>query len=94
VLAPTLFGIFFWLLLDHAFGTSQEGIYLRSRSDGRLFNLSRLRAKTFTGKVVLRDMLSADDAAWKYLVLANTYTFDNIHLPSIFSVAVQVGAGE
>ena len=28
VLTPTLFGIFFTLLLRHAFGTAQEGIYL------------------------------------------------------------------
>ena len=31
VLAPTLFGIFFALLLKHAFGTSKEGIYLHTR---------------------------------------------------------------
>ena len=30
VLAPTLFGIFFALLLKHAFGTATEGIYLRT----------------------------------------------------------------
>ena len=52
VLAPTLFGIFFSLLLKHAFGTSTEGVYLHTRSDGQLFNLARLR-----------DMLFADDAA-------------------------------
>ena len=46
VLAPTLFGIFFGMLLKHAFDTTTEGIYLRTRSDGRLFNLARLRAKT------------------------------------------------
>lgn len=63
VLAPTLFGIFFALLLKHAFGASTEGIYLRSRSDGRLFNLARLRSKTKTRKVLIRDMLFADDAA-------------------------------
>ena len=63
VLAPTLFGIFFSLLLRHAFGTSKEGIYLRSRSDGKLFNTARLRAKTKTRSVFLRDMLFADDAA-------------------------------
>ncbi len=63
VLAPTLFGIFFALLLKHAFGTSREGIYLRTRSDGRLFNLARLRAKTKVRKVLIRDMLFADDAA-------------------------------
>ena len=46
VLAPTLFGIFFALLLRHAFGTALERICLRTRSDGRLFNLGGLRAKT------------------------------------------------
>ena len=46
VLAPTLFGIFFATLLKHAFEKSTEGIYLRTRSDGNLFKLSRLRAKT------------------------------------------------
>ena len=63
VLAPTLFGIFFGLLLKHAFDITTEGIYLRTRSDGRLFNLARLRAKTKARKVIIRDMLFADDAA-------------------------------
>ena len=63
VLAPTLFGIFFALLLKHAFGSTTEGIYLRTRSDGRLFNLARLRAKTKVRKVLIRNMLFADDAA-------------------------------
>ena len=63
VLAPTLFGIFFGLLLKHAFDTTTEGIYLRTRSDGRFFNLARLRAKTKVRKVLIRDMLFADDAA-------------------------------
>ena len=62
-MAPTLFGIFFGLLLKHAFDTTIEGIYLRTRSDGRLFNLARLRAKTKVRKVLIRDMLFADDAA-------------------------------
>ena len=63
VLAPTLFGIFFGLLLKHAVDTTTEGIYLRTRSDGRLFNLARLRAKTEVREVLIRDMLFADDAA-------------------------------
>ena len=46
LLAPTLFGILFALLLSHAFGTALEGICLRTRSDGRLFNLGHLRTKT------------------------------------------------
>ena len=63
VLVPTLFGICFGLLLKHAFDTTTEGIDLRTRSDGRLFNLARLRAKTKVRKVLIMDMLFADDAA-------------------------------
>ena len=51
------------MLLKHAFDTTTEGIYLRTRSDGRLFNLARLRAKTKVRKVLIRDMLFADDTA-------------------------------
>ena len=68
VLAPTLFGIFFALLLRHTFGTASEGICLQTRSDGRLFNLGHLRAKTKVHETLIRDMLFADDAA------ANTQT--------------------
>ena len=63
VLAPTLFGILFGLLLKHAFATTTEGIYLRTQSDGRLFNLACLRAKTKVREVLIRVMLFADDAA-------------------------------
>ena len=62
VLAPTLFGIYFALLLRHAFGTTSEGICLGTRSDGRLFNIGHLRAKTKVREVLIRDMLFADDA--------------------------------
>ena len=63
VLAPTLFGIFFALLPRHPFGTAQEGIYLQTRSDGSLFNLAHLKARTKVCEVLIRDMLFADDAA-------------------------------
>lgn len=46
VLTPTLFDIFFALLLKYAFGTSTGGVYLHARADGRLFNLVRLKAKS------------------------------------------------
>ena len=46
VLAPMLFGTLFGLLLKHILDTTTEGIYFRTRSDDRLFNLARLRAKT------------------------------------------------
>ena len=63
VLAPTLFGIFFAVMLKHAFGPAAEGIYLRTRVEGKLFNLSRLRARTKVHLRCLRDFLLTDDAA-------------------------------
>ena len=63
VLAPTLFGIFFSMLLQYAFADCEEGIYIRTRADGKLFNLARLRAKTKVMEVLIREMLFADDAA-------------------------------
>ena len=63
VLAPTLFGVFFSLLLSHAFSESEDGVFLRMRSDGKLFNLSCLRAKTKVRQLLLQEMLFADDAA-------------------------------
>ena len=36
---------------------------LHTRPDGKLFSLSRLRAKTKAREVLVRDMLSADDDA-------------------------------
>ena len=63
VLAPTLFGIFFSLVLKHAFGNSLEGVFLRTRFDGKLFNLSRLKANTKVTELLIRDLLFADDAA-------------------------------
>ena len=62
VLAFILFDIFS-LLLKHAFKSSIDGIYLHSRSDGHLFDIARLRAKSKTRTVNIRDVLFADDAA-------------------------------
>ena len=63
ILAPNLFGIFFALLLKHVFKRSTYGVCLHSRSDGCLFNISRLHAKTKTRTVTIRDLLFADNAA-------------------------------
>ena len=63
ILTLTLFGIFFALLLKHAFKRSTDGVYLHFRSDSCLFNISRLCAKTKTRTVTIRDLLFADDAA-------------------------------
>ncbi|XP_047490913.1 uncharacterized protein LOC125040403 [Penaeus chinensis] len=63
VLAPTLFGIFFSMLLQYAFKDCSEGVYIHTRADGKLLYIARLRAKTKVREVLIREMLFADDAA-------------------------------
>ena len=41
VLTPTLFGIFSSMLLQYAFADCSEGVYIRTRADGKLFNIQR-----------------------------------------------------
>ena len=62
VLAPTLFAIYFAALLQHAFDGIEDGIHLRTRFDGSLFNLKRLKSKQLTTEVLIRSLLLADDA--------------------------------
>ena len=62
-LAPTLFAIHFAALLQHAFGGNEDGIYLRTRFDGSLFSLKRLKSKRLTSEVLTRELLFVDDAA-------------------------------
>ncbi|KAI8495103.1 hypothetical protein Bbelb_270890 [Branchiostoma belcheri] len=63
VMAPTLFSIYFAVLLRYAFKGNQDGVYIRSRTDGSLFNLARLRARSKTVESLCRELLFADDAA-------------------------------
>ena len=67
VLAPTLFAIFFAALLQHAFGGNEDGIYLRPRFDGSLFNLKKKpphqKSKRLTTEVLIRELLFSDAAA-------------------------------
>ena len=51
------------MLLGHALESSEEGIFLHTRTDGRLFNLAHLRAKTKVQHVLIRESLFTDDAA-------------------------------
>ena len=63
MLAPTLFNTFFSMLLTYAFKESTDGIFLHTRKDGRLYNTARLKAKTKVRKILIREMLFADNAA-------------------------------
>ena len=63
ILASTLFGIFFSMLLQYTFKDCNEGVYIHIRADGKLFNIARLCAKTKVTHVLIRGMLFVDDAA-------------------------------
>ena len=63
VLAPTLFAIYFAALFQHAFDGKEDGLYRRTRFNGSLFNLKRLKSKRLTTEVLIRGLLFADDAA-------------------------------
>ncbi|CAH1266354.1 Hypp3340 [Branchiostoma lanceolatum] len=63
VLAPTLFAIFFSMMLREAKEDLTEGIYIRFRTDGSIFNLRRLLARTKTLEELILDLLFADDCA-------------------------------
>ena len=63
VLAPTLFSMMFSAMLTDAFQSRNMGIDLRYRTDGKLFNLRRLQAKTKVKTTTARDFLFADDCA-------------------------------
>lgn len=63
VLAPTLFGIFFSVLLMIAFKNCDFGVHLHTRRDGRLFHVNLLKYKKNRYEVLVRELLYADDAA-------------------------------
>ena len=50
-------------MLKIGFGNATEGIHLYTRTDGKLFNLSRLNAQTKTQEKLIRERLYADDTA-------------------------------
>ena len=63
VLAPILFSIFFSIMLREAKDDLPDGIYILFRSDGSLFNLRRLLARTKTIGELIIELLFADDCA-------------------------------
>ena len=63
VLASTLFSMMFSDMLTDAFQDGDNGIPIRYRFDGKLFNLRRLQAKSKVRTEVLDEFLFADDMA-------------------------------
>lgn len=63
VLAPTLFALYLTAVLELCPAANDEGIHMKTRSDGGLFNVSRLRASTKVRKICAAELLYADDSA-------------------------------
>ena len=63
VMAPLLFTLVFSAMLYDAFHDNDLGALILFRTDGTVFNLRRLNSKTRTSKMLIRDLLFADDCA-------------------------------
>ena len=63
VLTPTLFSMVFAAMLHDASQDNDDGIQLKYRTHGGVFNLRRLKAKTKVKVATLRELLFADDCA-------------------------------
>ena len=63
VLAPTLFSMVFAAMFHDASQDNDDGIQLKYRTDGGMFNLRRLKANTKVKIATLRELLFADDCA-------------------------------
>ena len=87
VLAPLLFSVFLTAVLAVSRLDEVQGVNLVSRSDGKLFNLARLKARTKVRQVCVRELLYADDAA----LTANSLVELQIMLNRFTSAASQFG---
>ena len=63
VLAPTLFSMVSAAMLRDASQDNDDGIQLKYKTDGGVFKLRRLKAKTKVKVATLRELLFADDCA-------------------------------
>ena len=62
-LAPILFNLLFACMLFQAVKDSEEGVYIRYRFDGYLFDLRRLNVKTRCLQELIHESLYTDDWA-------------------------------
>ncbi|XP_069998486.1 uncharacterized protein [Penaeus vannamei] len=63
VLAPTFFAMYLAAMLENMPSNLNKGIFIRTRTDGGLFNLSRLRSHWKILMQCIRELLYADDSA-------------------------------
>ena len=64
VLASTLFTLFLAAVLEVSNRDTTKGVYIQTRSEGRILSVSRLKAKTKVRQLSVRDLLHADDTGF------------------------------
>jgi hypothetical protein len=64
VLAPTLFSIYLAAVLEEAFPTTNEGVYIQTWPGANLFKLSLFKARSRCNPVTIRELMFADDTAF------------------------------
>ncbi|KAK3726781.1 hypothetical protein RRG08_059851 [Elysia crispata] len=61
VLTPVLFNLLFTCDLNHAVRDIEDGVIVKYRPDGSLFDLCHLNAKTKTIEIIILNALFSDD---------------------------------
>ena len=63
VLAPAIFSTFLSAMLNEVFLDMGGGVYIQSGQSTDIFNIAHVRAKTRTTRILMRELLFADDSA-------------------------------
>ena len=63
MLSPTLFALYRTAMLEVAFDSVGNSIYIQTHTNADLFNVALFRAKTRTTQILVREMLFAGDNA-------------------------------
>ena len=61
VLAPALFSLYHTAVLETMDEGLNRDVFIRTRTDGKLFNLARLRAHTKTLEMCIGELFCADE---------------------------------
>jgi len=64
VLASTLFSIYLTMVVNHAFDGYDEGVWIQSKPGADLFNVNQFKSSIRTRKVLIRELMFADDTAF------------------------------
>ena len=64
MLAPTLFSIHLTMVMNNAFDGYDKGVWIQARHGADLFNFNQFKSSTRTNKIIIRELMFADDTAF------------------------------